>query len=118
MTLLRLSYLNKRLRDEVASAGKKLSEDLIELPDNLVLSMKAVVILVVHFTNTCRVEQVQAWPPRSWQRGGCGTSGRCFPPRDPLEEVEEVVLGELPVERLGLLVGQFFVQLDPQFQLL
>jgi hypothetical protein len=44
-----------------------------------------------------------------WRGGGCGHSGGGFPFRNPLEEVEEVILGKLPVERLGLLVRQFLV---------
>src|SRR5262245_22182929 len=69
-------------------------------------------ILVVGFTNNCTVGSPCAWEG-IWHR----SSGSGLPDRDPLQQGEQVVLGEPPVEGPRLLVRQFLVQPDAQLQL-
>src|SRR4051794_2634083 len=74
--------------------------------------------LVVHSANNCRVGPAGAGSARAGRGTWRRSLASCLPPRQSLQQVEQVVLGELPVERLGLPVGQFLVQPDPQLQLL
>src|SRR5947209_4445456 len=61
--------------------------------------------LVVRSANNCRVASGQACSTRRSRGDGCRSRSGRLPPGKALQQVEQVILGELPVERLDARPG-------------